>query len=127
MPRLVQVEAFPDEHRAAVRAAAAAMAAAGREPAEYTAEVTPAAGGCWRSTPGTTATPPAGPAGATRAGGAASPGTIPRPPRCRGSSGSGDGGGSGGRQAEAEPSAAADRGRLIAFWEFTAHWGGPGC
>ncbi len=45
MPRLVQVEAFPEEHCAAVRAVAAAMAAVGREPGEYTAEVSPAAGG----------------------------------------------------------------------------------
>jgi hypothetical protein len=45
MLRLVQVEAFPEEHRAAVRAVAAAMAAAGREPGEYTAEVSPAARG----------------------------------------------------------------------------------
>jgi hypothetical protein len=45
MPRLVQVEAFPDEHREAVRAVAAAMAARGREPGEYTAEVSPTADG----------------------------------------------------------------------------------
>jgi hypothetical protein len=45
MPRLTQVEAFPEEHRAAVRAVAAAMAAASRPPGDYTAEVSPAAGG----------------------------------------------------------------------------------
>jgi len=45
MLRLVQIEAFPEEHRAAVRAVAAAMAAAGYEPGDYTAEVSPAARG----------------------------------------------------------------------------------
>ena len=39
MPRIGQDEAFPEEHRAAVRAAATAMAADGREPGEYSAEV----------------------------------------------------------------------------------------
>jgi hypothetical protein len=66
MPRLMQVEDFPDEYRAAVRAVAAAMAAGGREPSEYTAEVSPTAegllevyarhdshppGGSWRGDP----------------------------------------------------------------------------
>lgn len=41
MPRLTQFDAFPEPHRAAVRAVAAAMAASGRNPAEYTAEVYP--------------------------------------------------------------------------------------
>ena len=45
MPRLMQVEAFPEEHRVAVRAVAAAMAADGRNPDEYTAEVYPGARG----------------------------------------------------------------------------------
>ncbi len=45
MPRLVQVDAFPEEHRAAVRAVAAAMAAAGREPGDYTVEVSTTARG----------------------------------------------------------------------------------
>jgi hypothetical protein len=42
---LLQVEAFPEEYRAAVRAVAAALAARGRDPGEYTAEVAPAADG----------------------------------------------------------------------------------
>jgi len=41
MLRLMQVEAFLEEHREAVRAVAAAMASVGREPGEYTAEVSP--------------------------------------------------------------------------------------
>ena len=45
MLRLVQVEEFPEEHRAAVRAVAAAMAARGRAPVEYTAEVSSTADG----------------------------------------------------------------------------------
>lgn len=39
MPRLVHVEAFPEEQREAVRAVAAAIASSGREPDDYTAEV----------------------------------------------------------------------------------------
>ena len=45
MPRMTRFEAFPEEHRAAVRAVAVAMAAQGREPGEYTAEVSSAARG----------------------------------------------------------------------------------
>ena len=41
MPRLTQVEAFPEQHRPAMRAVAAAMAASGRNPSEYTAEAYP--------------------------------------------------------------------------------------
>ena len=44
-PRLVQVKAFPEEQREAVRSVAAAMASSGREPNDYTAEVSLAAGG----------------------------------------------------------------------------------
>jgi hypothetical protein len=62
----MQFEAFPEEYRAAVRAVAAAMSATGREPGEYTAEVSPTAegllevyarhdshpaGGSWRGDP----------------------------------------------------------------------------
>ncbi len=36
MPRLTQIEAFSEEHRAAVRTVAAAMAAVDRAPNEYT-------------------------------------------------------------------------------------------
>src|SRR4051812_48400784 len=43
--RLVQIEAFSEEYRAAVRAVAAAMAAEGRNPGEYTAKVSLVAGG----------------------------------------------------------------------------------
>lgn len=45
MQRLVLVEAFPEEQREAVRSVAAAMAASGREPCDYAAEVSLAAGG----------------------------------------------------------------------------------
>lgn len=44
-PRLTDVDAFAEEHRDAVRAAAAAMAAGGGDPSEYTAAVSPAARG----------------------------------------------------------------------------------
>lgn len=42
---LTQTEAFPEPHREAVRAVAAAMTASGRNPAHYTAEVLPTARG----------------------------------------------------------------------------------
>jgi hypothetical protein len=45
MLRLVRVEAFPEEQREAVRSVAAAMAASGREPGDYAAQVSLAAGG----------------------------------------------------------------------------------
>jgi len=45
MTPLLQVEAFPEKHRAAVRAVAAALAARGREPGEYSAEVAATADG----------------------------------------------------------------------------------
>lgn len=44
MPRLTQMKAFPEEQRAA-RAVAAALAAEGREPGAYTAEVSAVARG----------------------------------------------------------------------------------
>ena len=47
MPRLVHVEAFAEEQREAVRRVAAAMAAVGREPSDYAAEVSVVARGQW--------------------------------------------------------------------------------
>lgn len=47
MPRLVQIEAFPEEQREAVRLVAAALTSSGREPDDYSAEVSMAARGQW--------------------------------------------------------------------------------
>lgn len=41
LPRLTQIDAFPDEYRAAVRVVIAALSAAGAKPDEYFAIITP--------------------------------------------------------------------------------------